>query len=177
VALLSQRTGLDVPTVYSKDVFWWFTSFIKKQELGWDKKLIDEWNDQFMEEIVDTDTLHDLIMLAWKTGQTKLLDVCSKRVADILKVRLSGAVAKLLNLPSVGDGESDDEEDGDDEDGDEDGGDDDNNDPQPEVPGSRNDDMDCDIPPEVPDDSDSKGAEEDLSSEVSGEHDKESVLS
>ncbi|RLN30627.1 hypothetical protein C2845_PM05G03650 [Panicum miliaceum] len=115
------RSELSVPSIYSKDVFWWFTAFVKRQDLNLDQKLIDQWNNQFMEEIMDTDTLHDLIMLAWTTGQVKLLDVCCKRVADVLKARLSGDVAELLNLPNIGDDENGDE-------GDE-GGDDDDNDP------------------------------------------------
>ena len=63
VALLSQRTELTVPSIYSKDIFWWFAGFVKRQDLNLDKKLIDQWNDQFMEEIMDTDTFHDLIMV------------------------------------------------------------------------------------------------------------------
>ncbi|KAG2630275.1 suppressor of kinetochore protein 1-like [Panicum virgatum] len=110
VALLSQRTELTVPSIYSKDIFWWFAAFVKRQDLNLDKKLIDQWNDQFMEEIMDTDTLHDLIMLAWRTGQMKLLDVCCKRVADVLKARLPEDVVELLNLPNVGDEDEDDDE-------------------------------------------------------------------
>ena len=50
------------------------------------------------------------MQLAWRTGQMKLLDVCCKRVADVLKARLPEDVVELLNLPNVGHEDEDDDE-------------------------------------------------------------------
>ncbi|TVU49498.1 hypothetical protein EJB05_00811 [Eragrostis curvula] len=147
VALLSQHIEISMPVIRSEDSFSRFRRFMNMHQHEETTNVTEEWDAIFTEEIKDTDTLHDLLMLASITGQEHLMNILFKRTADMLKKRLPADVAELLNLPYDNEeenvlpevpGDSDGEDDGtstDANDGDGGGGDDEENVLPPEVPG------------------------------------------